>query len=68
MFVISKSLRRQKLQCRISLFLFCLLLKDKKGRNKGFVRNQVAVMWLNKHETKSLMNEHCRRKSKVEEG
>ena len=37
----------------------------KKGRNKGFVRNQVAVMWLNKHEIESLMNERWRRKSKV---
>ena len=46
------------MQSRISLFLFCLLPSDKKkGRNKGFVRNQVAVMWLNKHETESLMNE-----------
>ena len=65
MFVISNSLRRQKMQSRISLFLFCLLPSDKKGRNKGFVRNQVAVMWLNKHEIESLMNERWRRKSKV---
>ena len=53
------------MQSRISLFLFCLLPSDKKGRNKGFVRNQVAVMWLNKHEIESLMNERWRRKSKV---